>query len=124
MGLLRFARNDGSLKKDRKSLLVVPFGFFLWGVLSMMVARLWVPGSPFDVQYHLAGEILYSTISVIWITIFGPLLAVVYLTLYRRVYPKLPAGLRTETVRLTWKDLRLPGLLFTISVVLGLVIIL
>jgi hypothetical protein len=46
-----------------------------------------------------------------------------YVTLFRWVYPRLPAWLRTETVTLTWKDLRLPALLAAVSVILGLIII-
>ncbi len=46
-----------------------------------------------------------------------------YVTLCRRVYPRLPAWLRTETVALTWKDLRLPALLAVICVILGILII-
>lgn len=55
---------------------------------------------------------------VIW-----TLLAVLYVTLWPRVHPRLPAWLRTETVSLTWKHLRLPGLLAAISVAMGIIII-
>ena len=51
------------------------------------------------------------------------LLAVLYVTLYRKIHPRLPAWLRTETVVLTWKDLRLPALLAAVSVILGILII-
>jgi hypothetical protein len=51
------------------------------------------------------------------------ILGILYTTLYRRIHPRLPAWLRTETVALTWRDLRLPALLAVISVVIGLIII-
>jgi hypothetical protein len=113
----------GLAPQDKKILFVIPASMFLWGVLSMLVAYLFVPGSPFAVRYGVANEVL-SANWFIWMPIIGELCAVIYVTLYRRVYRRLPAGLQTETVTLTWKDLRLPGLLFAISVILGLIIIL
>jgi len=59
----------------------------------------------------------------IFLPIVGVLLAVLYVTLFRKIYPRLPAWLRTETVNLTWKGLRLPALLAVISVILGLIVI-
>jgi hypothetical protein len=113
----------GLSPQDRKSLIVVPAAMFLWGFLSMIVAHLFVPGSPIDVEYFLAREIISGANEFFMGTIFSTLIAVLYLTLYRRVYPKLPTGLRMETINLTWRDLRLPGLLFVISVFLGLIIV-
>ncbi len=55
--------------------------------------------------------------------VMGVLLALLYLTVYRWLRPRLPAGLRMETVNLTWRDLRLPGLLFVTSVIVGGIII-
>ena len=55
---------------------------------------------------------------------FGLLLAVLYITLFRKIHPRLPAWLRTDTVALTWKDLRLPAILAAVSVILGLIIVL
>jgi len=55
---------------------------------------------------------------------FGMLLAVIYITLYRSVYKRLPATLQTEKVSLSWRDLWYPGLLFLISMILGLKVIL
>jgi hypothetical protein len=55
--------------------------------------------------------------------IMGVLIAIIYVGLYRWMYPKLPAWLRSETVNLTWKDLRLPALLAAFSVVIGLIVI-
>lgn len=53
----------------------------------------------------------------------GLFLAVIYVSLYRWIYRKLSARLRTETVNLTWNDLRIPGFPAVISVILGLFII-
>jgi hypothetical protein len=113
----------GLSPRDRKSLLVVPAAMFLWAFSSMLVAHLVVPGSPIDVRYSLAREIVPGTDDYYVNAIMGVLLAVLYLTLYRWVRPRLPAGLRMETVNLTWRDLRNPGLLFIVSLILGLIVI-
>ncbi len=113
----------GVSPRDRKSLLVIPAAMFLWGFLSMLVAHLVVPGSWVDVKYRLADEIVTGTNGYYMNIVMGLLLAVLYLTVYRWLRPRLPAGLRMETVNLSWKDLRFPGLLFVISIILGLLII-
>lgn len=114
----------GLASRDLKSLFVVPAAFFLWAVVGLIAGTLFVPGSPIDVVYGLGEEILSiaKVMSVVCL-IFGVILAGSYVTLYRWVYPRLPAWLRTETVQLDWKDLRLPALLAAVSVVIGLVII-
>ena len=109
---------------DVKSLFVVPAGLLLWSVLSIPVAYLFVPGSPIDVQYQRGMEIIQTANSApITAGITGVLMAVIYVSLYRWIYPRLPAWLRTETVNLTWKDLRLPALLAASCVVIGLVVV-
>jgi hypothetical protein len=114
----------GLAPRDLKSLFVVPATFFLWAAVGLIVGYLFVPGSPVDVVYGLGEGILASAkSSLVLNVIFGVILAGTYVTLYRWVYPRLPAWLRTETVHLTWKDLRLPGLLAVISVAIGLIII-
>jgi hypothetical protein len=83
-----------------------------------------VPGSTIDVQYQLAPGIIQT--ANMWLpmmVVIGIVLALVYITLYRDVYQKLPAGLRTETKTLAWRDLRWPAIWFIISVVIGLVLI-
>jgi hypothetical protein len=110
--------------KDKRSLFVFPAALFLQSTLSFLVAYFFVPGSPIDSEYFLAKEILTSWAPfAIMQTVIWVLLAVLFITLYRKIYPKLPAWLRTETVQLAWKDLRLSALLATISVILGLIII-
>jgi hypothetical protein len=105
---------------DRKSVFVLPTALFLWSVLGMIVAYVFVPGSPIDVQFHMTGTIFSETI---YFLISGPIIGALLALLYLKLYPKLPVGLCTETVTLTWKDLRIPALLAVISVILGLVII-
>jgi len=114
----------GLIPRDLKSLIVVPAAFFLWALVGLIVGYLFVPGSPVDVVYGL-GEVILATAksSLVLFVIFSVVLATTYVTFYRWAYPWLPAWLRTETVNLTWKDLRVPALLAIISVILGLIII-
>jgi len=110
--------------KDKKALFVLPAGALLVNVLSLPVACFLVPGSPIDRQFFLAQEIVSSARllsvaqTVIWL-----ILAVLYVSLFRWLYPRLPAWLHTETVTLTWNDLRIPAVLAVICVILGLIII-
>lgn len=66
---------------------------------------------------------MIAHVGAVMVPIVGLFLAVIYVTLYLWVYTKLPAGLRTETISLTWKDLRIPGFLAVICVLLGSIII-
>jgi hypothetical protein len=114
----------GLTPQDRKSLFVLPAGMLVYSALGLMIAYLFVPGSPIDLQYHLGPEIIQSAIyRPIFMGLNGVLLAAIYITLYRRVYNRLPAGLQVEKVSLSWRDLWYPGVLFTISVILGLIVI-
>jgi hypothetical protein len=114
----------GLAPEDARSLFPVPAGILLWSILSIPVAYLFIPGSPIDIQYQLAGEIIQTANTTpILAGIVGVLIAAIYVGLYRWMYPKLPAWLRTETVNLTWKDLRLPGILSAVSVIVGFIII-
>lgn len=114
----------GLAPKDLRSLFAVPAALFLWALVGLIVGTLVVPGSPADVVHGLGEEILaIARTSLVLYLVFGLVLAGAYVTFYRWLYPRLPAWLRTETVALTWKDLRLPGLLAVVSVVVGLVII-
>jgi hypothetical protein len=114
----------GLAPEDKRSLYVLPVGMLLYCALGLVFVYLVVPGTPADVQFQLAGEIITSAkYRLLLMGSIGLLLAVVYVTLYRRLYPRLPAWLRTETIHLTWKDLRLPAGLAAVSVILGLIII-
>jgi hypothetical protein len=114
----------GLSPRGLRSLFVVPAAFFVWAVVGLLVGTLVVSGSPIDVVYGLGEEILATAkTSLILYGVFGLVLAGTYVTLYRWLYPRLPAWLRTETVQLAWKDLRLPALLAVISVILGILII-
>ncbi|GEM_PF-969778 len=107
-----------------RSLLVIPAVFSLQSIFGMLVAYLFVPGSPVDIRYAEGGAIIASANNLaIFLPIMGVLFAVIYITLFRKISPKLPAWLRAETVQLVWKDLRAPALLAAVSVILGLVII-
>jgi hypothetical protein len=109
---------------DGKPLIAIPAGLLLWSLLSLPVAYLFAPGSPIDVQYHRGEEILQTaTRAPITTTITGLLIAAIYVGLYRWIYPRLPAWLRTESVDLAWKDLRLPAMLATFSVAIGLTVV-
>ena len=113
----------GLAPQSRRALFAVPAALFLWGFLSMLMAHWVVPGSPFDVQYTIAAETIANSNAFALGTVIWVILAVLYVTLFRWIHPKLPAWLRTETVALTWKDLRLPALLAAVSVILGLILI-
>jgi hypothetical protein len=114
----------GLAPEDARSLFPFPAGVLLWSILSITVAYLLVPGSPINVQYQLGDDIIQTANSApITAGIMGVLIVAVYVGLYRWIYPKLPAWLRTDTVQLAWKDLRLPALLAAVSVILGLIVI-
>ena len=110
--------------RDNKALFVIPAAMFLVSMLSFLVAQLFVPGSPFDREYSLGQDILLTAnFSILLYPIVGLILAVLYITLFRKLSPRLPAWLHTGTVQLTWKDLRLPGILWAVSVAIGLIIV-
>ena len=107
---------------DNKALFALPAGMFMGSVLSLLVAHIFVLGSPIHQDYFMGWEILSDNFFLFYVP-FGLFFALLYVTLFRKLYPHLPGWLRTETVTLTWKDLRLPGLLWAASVVIGLMII-
>ena len=108
----------------KKSLFAIPIGMVLYTAVGLTIAKILIPGSPIDVRYHLAPEIIASaSYRPIFMGSIGLLLAGIYIMLYRVLRNRLPAGLRTEKVSLSWKDLWYPGVLFTISVILGLIVI-
>ena len=83
-----------------------------------------VPGSPYNVEYSITAELIPTTNAFAIGTVFWAILAVIYHTLFRRIHPKLPAGLRTESLDPTGKGLRFPAVLCIVSVIPGLIIIL
>jgi hypothetical protein len=110
---------------DWRSLLVVPTALLMWKILSTFVANHFVPGSSIDVQYNLGREILMGVnSSPIFEVIIGVVLALVYILINHWAYRRLPSGLKTEKVNLTWRSLRRPILLCVISVIIGLIFIL
>ncbi len=110
--------------KDWRGLLVLPAAVLLWTGVSIFVACLVVPGSPLESAHPAGASILQmgsgiGPVDVLLMLLLGGS----YLTLYRLIHPRLPSWLKSETVRLTWKDLRLPALLAAVSMILGLIII-
>ncbi len=115
----------GLAPENRKSFFVLPIGMLLFTVLGIPVAYYLVPGSPIDVQYYVAHEIILSAYyRPLFMGAIGILLALIYTTLYRSLYRRIPVGLRTEVNSLSWSDFWYPGLLFVISLVLGFMVIL
>jgi len=111
--------------KDWRVLIVLPAAVILWIGVSIVVARLVVPGSPIDIVYHEGTMIIQGALGGIgsFDVLLMLFLGVIYLTLYRLIYPRIPSWLRSETVRLTWKDLRIPGLIAAACVIVGLILI-
>ena len=121
MSLLPLA---GLAPEDGRSFWPIPAAFLLWGLISLPVAYLVVPGSPIDVRYGLAPEMLMTArMNPIMAGVIGVLIGALYVGVYRRIYPRLRASLRSETTVLAWRDLRIPGILAAVSVVVGLIII-
>jgi hypothetical protein len=115
----------GLAPEDRKSLLVLPIGMLLFTVLGIPFAYYLVPGSPIDLQYHLAHEIILSAYyRPLFMGAVGIFLSLLYITLYRSFYRRIPVSLRTDLTSLSWRDFLYPGLLFVISMVLGFMVIL
>jgi flagellar biosynthesis protein FlhB len=111
--------------KDWRVLIVLPAAVILWIGVSIVVARLVVPGSPIDIVYHEGTSVIQGALDGIGVfdVRLVLLLGVIYLTLYRLIYPRLPSWLKSETVLLTWNDLRIPGLLAVACVIVGLILI-
>lgn len=106
---------------DIKTLIVLPASLLLWTSVSVMVAHLTVPGSPIDIQFQLKNEILASATSSIKIgAILGLFIATVYVTVFRKVYARLPVSMRIEKVSLGWRNMLKPTFLFIFSLILGL----
>jgi hypothetical protein len=115
----------GLAPKELRTLIVIPASFLLQGLLGWVVAFLFVPVSPFLQAEGLVTEVSNSASqAVVMSPIIGLLLALIYISLYRWLYPKLPASLRAEVVSLTWKDLRPAAAMAGACVVLGLIMIL
>jgi len=91
--------------KDWRVLLVLPAAVILRSRVSIVVARLVVPGSPIDIVYHERTSIIQTGMGIgSFDVLLVLLLGVIYLTLYRLIYPRIPSWLRSETVLLTWKS--------------------
>jgi hypothetical protein len=114
----------GLSPKDWRVLLVLPAAILLWYGVSVLVAHLVVPGSPIDMIYNEGTVVIWSAeLNSLGYLLDAVVLAVIYLTLFRLIYPRLPSWLRSETVLLTWKDLRIPALSAAACVIVGLILI-
>ncbi len=114
----------GLSPKDWRVLMVLPAAILLWSGVSILVAHLVVPGSPIDMIYNEGTVVILSAgLNAMGYLLDAVVLAVIYLTLFRLIYPRLPSWLRSETVLLTWKDLRIPALSAAACVILGLILI-
>jgi hypothetical protein len=110
---------------DTKSLFILPAGMLLYSAVGLLIAPALIPGSPIDVRYHVAQEIILSArYRPIFMGAIGIFLALIYTTLYRSLYRRIPVSLRTEGISLSWRDFWYPGLLFSISIILGFMVIL
>lgn len=86
---------------------MIPAAFLIQCVIGLLVAYLCIPGSPTITRYLFGSDLIMTAhIGAVVFPIVGLFLAVIYVSLYRWIYRKLPGGLRTETISLTWKDLR------------------
>jgi hypothetical protein len=114
----------GLKPEDRNTLWVLPAGMLLWTVVGFGVAHWLLPDSSVLIRYDLVTATIQSaTFRLPMMAAIGIVLALAYVTLYRSVYRKLPATLRTETKVLVWRDLRWPSVWCAISVVIGLILI-
>lgn len=115
----------GLKPEDWKHMIAIPAGMLLYTAMGLPIAYFLVPGSPIDLQYHLAPEIISSAYyRPIFMGSVGILLALIYITLYRGLYRRIPPRLRAKTADLSWRDFWYPGLLFISSMILGLMVIL
>jgi len=110
--------------KDWRALLVLPAAVILWSGVSIVVARLVIPGSPIENVHPEGTSIIRMGLGIgSFDILLVLLLGGIYFTLYRLIYPRLPSWLKSETVLLTWKDLRIPALSAAACVILGLILI-
>lgn len=109
----------GLVPEDKKSLFVIPAGISLYSGLVVLFAYFFEPVSHeqalnVPLGYAITRAYTYLIIGVL----LGVVLTVVYVTLYRRYVRRLPRTLQTEKVTLAWRDIRIPGVLAAVFVVL------
>jgi hypothetical protein len=114
----------GLKPQDRNTIWVLPVGLLLWALVGFGIAHWLLPDSSVLLRYNLVTEAIQS--ANFWpplMVAIGIVLALIHVTLYRNLYRKLPATLRTETKELAWRDLRWPAVGSVVSVVIGLIVI-
>lgn len=114
----------GLSPKDWRTLLALPAAVMLWSGASILAAHLVVPGSPIDVIYYEGADVI-QTAEGVWPrgVLLVMLLAIIYLTLYRLLYPRLPSWLKSGMVQVCWSDLRIPALAAAACVIVGVILI-
>ncbi len=111
--------------KNLNTLWALPLGMLAYALVGVGVANTLVPGSPIDLTYNLAGEIITSaSFRPLLMSVSGLIFAILFVTLFRFLSRKLPAFLKTEGRPLSWRDLGWPAVVAAVSVLIGLVIIL
>jgi len=99
--------------EGRKSttFIVIFLGFILYDILLAIYTYMFATE---EFLFYRANNFL----------IIGGILAVIitvlYVTLYRKYYCKLPSTLQTEKGTVTWKDLQIPGVVFSLILVFSL----
>ena len=99
--------------EGRKSttFIVIFLGFILYNILLVVYTYLFATE---EFLFYRANNFL----------IIGGMLALIitilYVTLYRKYYRKLPFTLQTEKGTVTWKDLQIPGVVFILILVFSL----
>ncbi|NSW50875.1 MAG: hypothetical protein HPY85_00020 [Anaerolineae bacterium] len=109
--------------RNQKTILILPMALYLASMVTFVTAHLFVPGSWFNKEYFLAGVIVPSANTFLFTFLLGIFFAAVYLTLFRKWAPRLPEWLHAEITPVTWKTLLLPGLLWMVSITVGLLVI-
>jgi hypothetical protein len=114
----------GFSPRDAKVLLLLPAAVLFWALIGLVVGVIVVPASPIALRYDLAEELLVSVrTGPVTSIVLGTFLAGLFLTLYRWLYPHLPANLRCEKMDLVSKDLRVPAILAAVCTIIGLIVI-
>ncbi len=115
----------GLAPENKQALWSIPAGFMLYGLASWGVGLWLIPQSPFLIQYDLVQEALSVLEMQMFVNLLpGSIIALVYVSVFRAFYQKLPAAWRVETMTSNWCALRWPAISAAISIVIGLVFIL
>jgi hypothetical protein len=109
----------GLAPEDKKSFFVVPIGISLYSCLVVIFSNVFEPVSHEialnePVGYALTRAYNYLIIGVL----LGVILSILYFKFYHKYFHRLPQSLQTEKVFVTSKDVRIPGIISTLFIVL------